>query len=55
MSAAAQRQRSQENAAHLLEMGIWHGRKFNPPNIFPADAPGSAAYRRLQSKKRGRR
>jgi len=54
MSAAAQRQRSQENAAHLLELGIWHGRKFNPPRIFPVDAPGSAAYRRLQAK-RGRR
>lgn len=55
MSGAANSKRSQENAAHLLKKGIWHGRRMTTPhhNNIPVNATGSAAYRRLQAKKLG--
>lgn len=52
--AANQRARDQAMAADLVARGIWHGKRLtkglsNIPNI---NDVGSAAYRRLQAKRR---
>ena len=56
MSAAAQRERSQRNAADLIARGYPHGRRMTRPHpnsggLTRTDGPGSAAYQRLQRDK----
>lgn len=56
MGSKAQGKASSENAKRMREAGIYHGKRLSKPmhNNMPVDAPGSAAYRRLTAKKRGR-
>lgn len=55
MGAAEQRQRSQKMAEDLRKRGIYHGKRMTTPchyNYPKFTDVGSAAYRRLQEKKR---
>ncbi len=53
--ASADSKKNQEMAAHLKAQGIWHGRRMTKglSNIPKMGEVGSAAYRRLQTRKRG--
>jgi hypothetical protein len=54
MALSSRREKDSKMAADLKKMGIYHGRRMTvtmAPSI-PVNEPGSAAYRRLQNKKR---
>lgn len=52
-AGSADRAKNSKMAADLVKRGIWHGRRMTKglSNI-PAQEPGSAAYRRMQNKKK---
>lgn len=53
MGKAEQRNKDQARAAYLIRIGMPHGKRFTKglSNIPPME-PGSAAYRRMQNKKK---
>jgi hypothetical protein len=56
MGKSEQKAKDQARAAYLIRIGYPHGRRMTTglSNI-PSNDPGSAAYRRIQAKKRGNR
>lgn len=57
MGASEQRQKSSKMASDMVKKGIYHGRRMTTPRHanYPAfNEVGSAAYRRLMAKRRGR-
>lgn len=56
-AGAADRAKNAAMAADLKRRGIYHGKRQGPGprhNNIPVNEPGSAAYRRLMAKLRGR-